>query len=67
MSEQLYRAKDPQVRYALATSEETPELFLKKLVDDPDINVSQAAQETLDDIRNIDLDYEDDSDDDFYD
>ncbi len=67
LCEQLYRAKDPQVRYELAASEETPEIFLKKLVDDPDSNVSQAAKETLDKIKDIKFDYDEDSDDDFYD
>jgi len=40
------------------------EYFLKKLLTDPDINISQAAQETLDEIEAVDFDDNYDNDDD---
>jgi len=35
------------------------EYFLKKLIEDPNINVSQAARETLDEIEAADFDDDD--------
>ena len=61
LCEKLYQQTDPSVRYALAENGETPEFFLKKLLKDSDINVSQAAQDTLSEIEE---DFDDDDDDD---
>ena len=62
--EKLYQQEDPSIRYELAENDETPEFFLKKLLEDSDINVSQAAQDTLDGIEDANFDDEDDYDDD---
>ena len=59
LCEKLYQQADPAVRFELAENDETSEFILKKLVEDPDINVSQAAQDTLDEMD----DFNDDDDD----
>ncbi len=64
LCEKLYQQSDPSVRYALAENGETPEFILKKLLEDSDINVSQAAQDTLDGIEDPNFDDDDDYDDD---
>ena len=63
LCEKLYQQADPTVRYELADNDETPEFILKKLMTDSDINVSQAARDTLDEIEE-DFDVNDDVDDD---
>jgi len=60
LCEKLYQQADPTIRFKLGETDETPEFILNKLVQDPDINVSQAAQDTLDEID----DFIDDDDDD---
>ncbi len=47
LCEKLYQQPDPSVRFELASSEDTSEFILKKLLEDSDINVSQAAKDTL--------------------
>jgi len=61
LCEKLYKQADPTIRFQLAENDETPEFILKKLKADPDINVSQAARETLDEIEDFD-DSDDDND-----
>jgi len=51
LCEKLYAQEDPSVRYELASNEDTSEIIVKKLTDDPDINVSEAAKETLEGIE----------------
>jgi len=46
----------------LAENDETSEFILKKLVEDSDINVSQAAQDTLDEMDDFNDDDDDDDD-----
>jgi len=58
LCEKLYQQADPTIRFKLADNDETPEFILKKLLTDPDINVSQAAQATLDEMD----DFNDDDD-----
>ncbi len=60
LCEKLYQQTDPLVRYELADNDEIPEFILKKLIADPDINVSQAAQDTLDLIEDVNFDDDDD-------
>ena len=60
LCEKLYQQADPSVRYELADNDETPEFILKKLLEDSDINVSQAAQDTLDGIEDVNFDDDDD-------
>ena len=60
LCEKLYQQSDPSVRNELADNDETPEFILKKLLSDPDINVSQAAQDTLDEIEEVDFDNDND-------
>lgn len=62
LCEKLYQQPDPTVRLELSSTDETPEFILKKLIKDSDINVSRAAQDTLDEIKEEKLD---DSDDEF--
>lgn len=50
---------DPLVKYELASTGETSRLILKKLINDSDISVSQAAKTTLED-----LDFETDEEED---
>ena len=59
LCEKLYQQADPTIRFKLAENDETSEFILKKLLADQDINVSQAAQGTLDEID----DFNDDDDD----
>jgi hypothetical protein len=66
LCEKLYQQADPSVRYELADNDETSDFILRKLIKDPDINVSHTAKETLKEIEddNIwDEDSEDDMDD----
>jgi len=58
LCEKLYQQADPTIRFKLAENDETPVFILKKLLVDSDINVSQAADETLDEID----DFNDDDD-----
>ena len=60
LCEKLYQQADPSVRYELADNDETPEFILKKLLEDSDINVSQAAKDTLDEIEDVGFDDDDD-------
>jgi hypothetical protein len=57
LCEKLCQHPDPAVRSELAGNDETPEFFLKKLAQDPDLDVSQAAKDTLEG-----LDWDDDDD-----
>ena len=61
LCEKLYQQADPTIRFKLAENDETPEFILKKLLTDPDINVSQAARDTLDEIEAVDFDDDDDN------
>jgi hypothetical protein len=49
--EQLFHHPDPGVRFMLADNEATPIFFLGKLAQDPDLDVSQAAIETLENME----------------
>ena len=60
LCEKLYQQADPAIRFELASNDETSEFILKKLLTDPDINVSQAAQDTLDQIEEDNFDDDDD-------
>ena len=60
LCEKLYQQSDPSVRYELAQNDEIPEFILKKLLEDSDINVSQAAKDTLDEIEDVGFDDDDD-------
>ena len=51
LCEKFYTQADPSVRYELASSDEASGFIIKKLTEDPDINVSQAAKETLEGIE----------------
>ena len=51
LCEKLYQQTDPSVRYGLADNDKTPEFILKKLAQDPDLDVSQAAKDTLEDLE----------------
>jgi len=42
----------------LADTGETSEFILRKIIDDPDINVSQAVPDTLDEIEEEDSEVE---------
>lgn len=53
---------DPSVRYELASSDETSDFIIEKLTEDPDINVSQAAKETLKEIELEKFEDEDEAD-----
>ena len=53
LCEKLYQQSDPTIRFKLGENDETPEFILKKLLADPDINVSQAAHDTLDEINDF--------------
>ncbi len=68
LCEKIAHLSDPSIRLELAESENTSEFILKKLVNDPDLNVAEAAKETLED-RTIEEDPdaidEEDTDDDF--
>ena len=63
LCEKLDQQADPTIRFKLAENDETSEFILKKLVEDPDINVSQAAQDTLDEMDDFNDDDDDDDDD----
>ena len=60
LCEKLYQQTDPTVKFKLAENDETPEFILKKLLADQDINIAQAARETLDEIEAVDFDDDDD-------
>ena len=64
LCKKLYLQADPSIRYALAENDETPDFFLKKLLKDSAINVSQAAKDTLSEIEDFDFDDDDDDNDD---
>jgi len=59
LCEKLYQQADPTIRFKLAENDETSEFILKKLVEDSDINISQAARETLDEMDDFDDDFND--------
>ena len=59
LCEKLYQQTDPTVKFKLAENDETPEFILKKLLADQDINISQAARETLDEIEDFDIEDDD--------
>lgn len=50
----LLNQADPQVRYQLAQDTDIPEIFLKRLMKDHDIEVSEEAKKTLEEIREED-------------
>lgn len=50
----LINQADPQVRYQLAQDTDIPEIFLKKLTKDQDVEVSEEAKKTLEEIREED-------------
>jgi len=56
LCEKLSQHPDPAIRAELAGNEETPEFFLKKLAQDPDSDVSQAAKDTLENLEEDDDD-----------
>lgn len=58
LCEKLSKYPDPAVRSELAGNEETPEFFLKKLAQDPDLDVSRSAKDTLEDLEHDDDDIE---------
>ncbi|MBC2704288.1 hypothetical protein [Desulfobacula sp.] len=60
LCEKLYQQADPTIRFKLAENDETSDFILKKLKADSDINVSQAAQDTLDEIEAVDFNDDDD-------
>ncbi|WP_300463658.1 hypothetical protein [Desulfobacula sp.] len=64
LCEKLYQQADPTIRFGLGSTDETPGFILKKLIKDPDINVSQAARDTLDEIEEEDFDNDINDDDD---
>jgi len=51
LCEKLFQHPDPAIRFELANTEKTPEFFLNKLANDPDLDVSRAAKDTLEDIE----------------
>ena len=59
LCEKLYQQTDPSVRYELAENDEIPVFILKKLIEDSDMNVSKAAQDTLDQIEDVTFDDDD--------
>jgi len=59
LCEKFYQQENPSVRYDLAANDETSDFILRKLIKDPDINVSQTAQDTLDEIKNANFDDDD--------
>ena len=59
LCEKLYQQTDPSIRYELAENDETPKFILKKLIEDSDMNVSKAAQDTLDQIEDVTFDDDD--------
>ena len=47
----LVAQKDPQVRFRLASNSDTPREFIEELIDDVDIDVARAAEDTLEELE----------------